>query len=193
MDLKKFLTAFEYSNISRTFPFANNVRTGVLLIYNKKILLVRERSSRNVGPPKGLVDWSVDKTVFDAAIRKLFNETGINLKNKTMDICTNIYMYPRQYCREVIIYFAVFINFHPRLYLRNGVDRHIWADLTKGLCDKFDCSESSDVIFRAIDNSLLYKCQNTIHVSSYEKFLRAPQNCKNMKPVVNQSSLNPIG
>ena len=144
--------------VARHFPGAR-VRAGVLLVYNHYLLLVKEKSG-NVGPPKGLVDWSKDDSILDAALRELREETGLNVINKSGDVCTNIYMYHRQYQKELLVYYPVFVNYKPRVHVRKReISGYLWADMTEGLSEKFECSEVSSVLFRAVDASLLYKKQ----------------------------------
>ena len=165
--MEKFRSQFTKCALESVFPWVDHIRAGILLVHNGKLLLVREKTSCNIGPPKGLADWSVDATAFDTAMRELLEETGLNLKNKSIAVCTNIYMYPRKHCKELMIYFAVFINFKPRLYIRNNeISAYIWSDLKDGLSGKYKCSEASSVLYRAIDNSMLHKCTNVIHVQS---------------------------
>lgn len=162
MDQQTFLRYFSCDNITGLFPYATKIRTGVLLIYNGKLLLVREKSSGNISPPKGLVNWARDRTVFDAALRKLNEETGINLKNTPFDVCSDVYIYSRQYCNEVIIYFTAYVNSAPSGY--SG----IWADLSQCLYGKFQSSKPSKAVFREIDNSIS-KARSVLHFDCYQK------------------------
>jgi ADP-ribose pyrophosphatase YjhB (NUDIX family) len=145
---------FTEDNLKRHFPWVSTVRAGFVLVNDKKVLLVKERNG-NIGPPKGLVDWSIDNTAFDGAMRELREETGFNLQNKNYKLHHNVYMYPRRHVRELMIYFVIFVNFRPKLYIKSEITEIIWAELSKGLSGKFKCSEASTVLYRAIDNSVL--------------------------------------
>ena len=181
--MDKFCNQFTRSNLRKMFPWVENIRAGVLLIYQGRVLLVKERYSGNIGPPKGLAEWSVDATAFDTATRELLEETRLNLKNKSIGVCRNVYMYPRKYRKELMIYFAVFINFKPRLHINTDeISGYLWADLSKGLYGKYKYSEASTVLFRAVDNSMLHNCNNILY--------SAPRKCTEHQAVMRKDCTN---
>jgi len=59
-------------------------KAGVILINHNKILVVLGRDQRKWSFPKGQID-ETDKTIYDCAIRELYEETGIQLQ--IYDVC----------------------------------------------------------------------------------------------------------
>jgi ADP-ribose pyrophosphatase YjhB (NUDIX family) len=166
--------------VAKHFPGVR-VRAGVLLIYNNKILLVEEKSG-NFGPPKGMVNWNVDNSVLDAAFREVREEIGLNIKNKSARLCTNIYMYHREHHKELLVYYAVFIKYQPRIYVRkNEIVSFVWTPICEPLSGRFTFSESSTTIFRAIDNSILFRCVQTIPLQSNLSYGRRTDECNDRK------------
>lgn len=58
-------------------PCRNVERAGIVVIYKNKILIVLGKVSNKWGLPKG--ELSNNETVIDAAIRELYEETGIHI------------------------------------------------------------------------------------------------------------------
>jgi hypothetical protein len=149
--------------VDENFPGAR-VRAGLLLVNNSKLLLVKEMS-QNIGPPKGMVDWSKDKSVLNAALRIYREETGLNILNKSFEICSTVYMYYREHFKELIVYYAIFIKYPPRIHIKKRlIGGFMWVNMRQGVSGKWKCSEASASIFRAIDNSLLFMTTNKIRV-----------------------------
>jgi ADP-ribose pyrophosphatase YjhB (NUDIX family) len=166
-DLKFIMTK---AIVAEYFPDFR-IRAGVLLIHNdaknhRFDLLLVEEESGNFGPPKCLVDWSRDKSVFEAAFRGLQRETGLNVLNKSVDICRNVFVYRREHHKELIVYYAAFVRYSPRVHLQSKLLSYTWTNLCDGLSGRYSCSESSNVIFRAIDNSLLFRTTNVINIGA---------------------------
>lgn len=174
--------------VTRNFPSiaGTRVRAGILLISNGKLLLVREKSG-NYGPPKGLVDWSIDKSALAAAVRELSVETCVNLKNIPAIICTNLYMYYREHHKELLVYYTVFIRQIPRVHIRKShIDGYNWVNIEEPLSGRFVCSEASSTLFRAIDNSLLFRLEKTLQkdwTDSTMSLLSLPNDNKDSKDI----------
>lgn len=95
--------------IAEAYPGAR-VRAGVLIFYRNRILMVREAVSGNFGPPKVLVDWSIDDSVAEAANRAQSEELDMKID---VERSSRVYvLYHPQY-RELFVYYVVDVDTPP--------------------------------------------------------------------------------
>jgi 8-oxo-dGTP pyrophosphatase MutT (NUDIX family) len=162
------------------FPHIKCVRAGFILIYKSQLLLIKEKGlfndrgksiqlSQFIGMPKGSVN-STDKSALMTAERELFEETGINLHDKSL--CTRIlntaFIYQRCKISEIIIYFVAFIK---KLPVVNICSKEIidckFVNMSFGMQRFSNVAKPTKYIFNLIDKYGLYKhntCQNTISI-----------------------------
>lgn len=120
------------------------IRAGVVIRCGSRILFVREAKSGNYGPPKVLVDWTVDRSVADAAIRASREELGLEF-----DVLetSRVYIVYHKRHREMFVYYSVTIDNAPQLTPRKrNITKISWISID----DRLKYSRSTRELFAAM-------------------------------------------
>lgn len=121
------LSGFNFANLSKIYPWAKVFRGGIIPIWNRRVLLVKEKDriiidddefadpldgpwEAEIAPgyygfAKGAVDFKHDLSILETAIREYEEEVGVKIKPE--DIWFPTLIYERPEVGEVLVFFAV--------------------------------------------------------------------------------------